>query len=460
MSEMSAFKASPADFRQLASAAHGRVIVAGDPDYDEARSLFNGMIDRRPAAIVRVADADDVRRCLELARKRDLPVAVRGGGHNVAGNALCDGGLVIDWSDRRAVRVGPEERLACAEPGATWAEFDAATQAHGLATTGGLVSTTGIAGFTLGGGFGWLVRKHGLAADNLIAAEVVNADGELVRATTTEHEDLLWALRGGGGNFGVVSAFEYRLHPLGEVLGGLVAHPLARASEVLRFFREFTSAAPDELTTMAALLTGPEGQPLIGLGACYAGDPTRGEEILQPLRAFGPPLMDHFAVMAYPALQQMFDESAPSGALNYWRSGFLDELSDAAIEAVVAHAAEMPRPMAQVHLHHLGGAMARTPVEATAFAHRVSPYIYNIIGMWREPQETQSGVAWVRDFGQAMQPLSAGAYLNFMGEEGEKRVRSALGVNYERLAAVKARYDPANLFHVNQNIKPARPEAA
>lgn len=403
---------------------------------------------------MRVADADDARRFIELARARELPLAVRGGGHNVAGNALCEGGIVIDWSERRGVSVAPEQRLAQARPGATWRDFDAATQAHGLATTGGLVSTTGVAGFTLGGGFGWVVRKHGLAADNLVAADVVTANGDLVRASEEENADLFWALRGGGGNFGVVTAFEYRLHPLTAVLGGLVVHPRERAAEVLHLFRELTAAAPDELTVMAALLTGRDGHPVIGLGACYAGDPEQGEEVMRPLRTFGPPLIDEIGPMPYVALQQMFDQSAPAGALNYWRSAFLGEVSDGAIETLVAHAAEMPRPMTQIHLHHLGGAMARVPADATAFAHRDAPYIYSIIGMWREPHETDAGVAWVRGLREAVQPFGAGAYVNFMGEEGEQRVHAAFGANYERLAQVKAKDDPTNFFHVNQNINP------
>ncbi len=446
--------------RELADSLEGRLVRPTDADYDEVRALFNGMIDRHPGAIARCASVDDVRRSVTFAREQRLPLSIRGGGHNVAGNALCDGGLVIDMSERRRVAVSAKEGLAHAEAGARWADFDAATQAEGLATTGGLVSTTGIAGFTLGGGVGWLVRKHGLACDNLVAADLVTADGEVLHASESEHPDLLWGLRGGGGNFGVVTSFEYRLHPLDQVFGGLVAHPLEKAPEVLRFVRDFVADAPDELTVLAAMLTAPDGIPVIGVAACYAGDLAAGERLIAPLRSFGPPAMDLMAPMPYTELQTHFDDSAPAGMQNYWKSDFLGSLSDEAIETLAAHAVRRPSPMMQVHIHLLGGAMARVSEEATAFAHRDAPFLYNIIGMWSDRADSERNTQWVRELWEEMRPLGSGAYINFLADEDPARVRSAYGGNYERLVAVKDKYDPANLFHFNQNIPPSAPGTA
>ncbi len=458
--DLPANELSTHDLRRLAEALDGPLLTPHDPSYDEARALFNGMTDRRPAAIARCHSSDDVRRCIEFARAHDVPLSVRGGGHNVAGSALVDGGLAIDFSDLRRVVVDADDATAVVQPGATWADVDAATHAHGLATTGGLVSATGIAGFTLGGGFGWLVRKHGLACDNLQAAEVVTADAGRVRVDDGENSDLLWGLRGGGGNFGVVTSFSFRLHPLREVFGGLVAHGLDRGTDVLRFFREFTATAPDELTTMAAILTTPDGAPAIGLAACYAGDVARGEELLAPLRSFGSPLADHFGVMPYPALQTMFDPSAPAGMQNYWKSDFLDEVGDDAIATILEHAASMPAPLAAIHLHHLGGAMARVAPGATAFYNRRAPYLYNIVGLWADPAENDRNIAWVRSFWTAMRGSARGAYVNFMGEGEEPRLAAAYGDNFPRLVALKDKYDPENLFHGNVKIAPSQRRAA
>ncbi len=433
----------------------GTLLRPADDAYDAARQVFNGMIDRRPEVIVRCAGTPDVVRAVDFARTTGLPLAIRGGGHGVAGNAVCDGGLMIDLSGLRHVEVDVQRRTAHVQPGATWHDFDAKTQAYGLATTGGLVSTTGIAGFTLGGGFGWLVRKHGLACDNLLEADVVTAEGELVRVSSSQNPDLFWALRGGGGNFGVVTSFTFRLHPLTQIVGGLVAHPRGRAPEVLRFYREYVRSVPDELTSMAALAMSPDGVPIIALAACYAGPLNRAEEVIRPLRQFGPPVLDQMGPIPYVALQTMFDPSAPAGMQNYWKSDFLQELSDDAIDTITTHASQMASPMSQVHIHHLGGAMNRIGPGESAFSRRDATFLYNIIGLWPDPSENQRHINWAREFFAAMKSWSVGgAYINFMGEETHDRVRAAYGPNFERLVALKNKYDPSNLFRLNQNIRP------
>jgi FAD/FMN-containing dehydrogenase len=443
----------------------GRLIQPGDPDYETARRVWNGMIDRRPALIVRCAGVADVIAAVNFAREHELLVAVRGGGHNVAGNATCDGGLVIDLSPMKGVRVDPAGRTARAEPGVIWSEFDHETQAFGLATTGGLVSTTGIAGFTLGGGIGWLVRKHGLACDNLRSADVVTADGKLITASPIEHADLFWGVRGGGGNFGVVTSFEYQLHAVGPiVLGGAVFHSLDRAREVLSFYRDYAAQAPDELTTLAAIITAPplpfipadlHGKSVIAVAACYAGDPDQGEAALQPLHSFGPPAADVLGPIPYTALQAMFDESAPPGMHNYWKSHYLEALDDGAIDTILRHAGSLPAPFSQIHLHQLQGAAGRIPRDDTAVGHRDAAYALNVIGTWTEPQESGDQIRWVRDFWADMERFSSGTYVNFLGDEGQDMVRTAYGADtYARLAALKQKYDPTNFFRLNQNIKP------
>jgi FAD/FMN-containing dehydrogenase len=431
----------------------GQLLRPGDDAYEQARHVFNGMVDRRPALIARCARTEDVAAVVQFARETGAPLSIRGGGHNVAGNAVSDGGVMIDLSDLRSVGVDPEAATAVSEPGATWFDFDHATHAHGLATTGGLISSTGVAGFTLGGGIGWLVRKHGLASDNLVGAEVVTADGAVIQAD----EDLLWGLRGGGGNFGVVTAFTFRLHPLAQVMGGLVAHPRERAVEVLRFFRDVCADAPNELTLIAALMTTPDGHPAIGIGACHAGPSEEAERTLKPLREFGPPVMDQIGVLPYPVLQSALDPTAPWGSRNYWKSDFMPDLSDRAIDLIVEQASRMRSPLAQIHVHQLGGAMARTAPEATAFHSRKPAFVYNLIGLWMAPEDDEANIRWARESFDALRPVSAGgAYVNFMGEETSDRVRAAYGPNYERLVALKSRYDPSNLFRQNQNIPPSR----
>jgi FAD/FMN-containing dehydrogenase len=430
----------------------GQLLHPGDDGYERARHVFNGMVDRRPSLIARCAGTADVVSMVDFARETGAPLSIRGGGHSVAGNAVADGGVMIDLSDLRSVRVDPAARTATAEPGATWFDFDQATQAHALATTGGLISSTGVAGFTLGGGIGWLVRKHGLACDSLVRAELVTAAGSVVEAD----DDLLWGLRGGGGNFGVVTTFTFQLHPLSEVVGGLVGHPRERAGDVLRFFRDVCAGAPDELTLIAALMTTPEGHPAVGIAACWAGPIEEGERALKPLREFGPPVMDQIGVLPYSVLQSALDPTAPWGSRNYWKSDLLPELSDRAIDLIVDQASRMRSPLAQIHVHQLGGAMARKAPDATAFRSRDAAFVYNLIGTWMAPEDDAANVAWVRESFDALRPVSAGgAYINFMAEETADRVRAAYGPNYGRLTALKNRYDPANLFRLNQNIPPS-----
>lgn len=454
-----------ATLAELRHALRGELILPADELYDEARSVWNGMIDRRPALIVRCTGTSDVIAAVGFARSEGLTVAVRGGAHNVAGNATCDGGLVIDLSQMKGVRVDAEARTVRAQGGLTWGELDAETQAFGLATTGGLVTTTGVAGFTLGGGLGWLMRKHGLACDNLTAADLVTADGQTVHASETENAELLWGLRGGGGNFGVVTEFEFRLHPVSQVLGGLVAWPAEAAGEVLRFWRDWVRDMPDELCTMAAFLYAPpepfvppevQGTPIIAIACLHLDPEGSAEDHLRPLREMGP-AVDVIGPMPYSAIQGMFDASSPRGSRNYWRSGYVDELTDEAIDVLLSHTDKIPPPMGQVHVHQLGGAMSRVPAGATAFGNRDAGFLINYLGLWLDAAEDEANTAWVRAASDAMDPYCTGArYVNFLADEGEAGVRSAYETEtYTRLQNLKARYDPTNFFRLNQNIKPA-----
>ena len=458
-------RVSDASVRELRDALRGELITPGDSAYDEARSVWNGMIDRRPAMIARCTGTHDVIAAVGIARSEGLTVAVRGGAHNVAGNATCDGGLVIDLSPMKGVRVDPQAHTVRAQAGLTWGELDQETQGFGLATTGGLVTSTGVAGYTLGGGIGWLMRKHGLACDNLISADLVTADGQTVHASETENPELLWGLRGGGGNFGVVTEFEFRLHPVSQVLGGLLAWPAASAGEVLRFWRDWVADTPDELCTMAAFLYAPPepfvppevvGTQIFAL-ACFHLDPEgTAERDLQPLRDLAP-AVDVLGPMPYQAIQGMFDAGVPRGSRNYWRSGYVDALSDGAIEAIVSAAAGVPAPLGQLHVHQMGGAAGRVPAGATAFGNRDAGFLMNYIGLWLDPAEDETNMAWVRETSDALAPFGTGArYVNFMADEGEAAVRSAYEAEtFTRLQSLKAKYDPTNFFHLNQNIQPA-----
>ena len=441
---------------QVGGRLQGDLVLPGSADYDEVRRVWNGMVDKRPAAIVRCATASDVAEAVGFARTSDLLVSVRGGGHNIVGNSLSHGGLVIDLSPMKGIQVDPERRTARAEPGLTLGEFDAATQAFGLATTTGINSETGIAGLTLGGGFGRLGRKHGLTCDNLLSADVVLADGRLVTASAAANPDLFWGIRGGGGNFGVVTAFEYRLHPVGPtILGGLLLHGYGRAREALRFYYEFSSTAPDEVSADAVLLTSPAGEPTLAISACYAGPVAEGERVLRPLREFGPPAQDLIAPVAYTALQASADPLFKRGRRYYWKAQFLAEISDAAIDTLLDRFAEVPSAMSLAVLQQAGGAIARVGDGDTAYGNRSAAYDCFPVSVWEDPAEDERNIAWARGFWDVMRPFSTGGvYVNNLGEEGEERVRAAYGANHGRLVALKNRYDPTNLFRLNQNITP------
>lgn len=433
----------------------GQLIRPESANYESARRVHNAMIDKRPAFIVRCAGVSDVVSAVNFGRENDLLVAIRGSGHNVAGTAVCDGGIVIDLSQLRGIRVDPTGRTVRAEAGVTWGELDHETQAFGLATTGGAVSTTGISGLTLGGGIGVLMRKHGLACDNLKSVDVVTAGGAMLTASATDNADLFWALRGGGGNFGIATSFEYRIHPVGPVLGGLVLHPLDRAKDLLAFYRELTTTAPEELTAYFALVTSPDGVPMSAIFVCYAGTLATGEAVLRPVREFGPPVADLIAPMPYTAIQKTFDAGQPPGLLNYWKSGFLREISPDVIDATTDAWGSVPSPLTSIVIEHLGGAVDRVGANETAFSHRGIPYSFTAASLWREASQTDKNIAWTRRLWDALQPAVDGAvYSNYLGNEGDERVRAAYGSNYQRLAELKTKYDPTNLFRSNQNIKP------
>jgi FAD/FMN-containing dehydrogenase len=415
------------------------------------------MVQKHPALIARCQGVDDIVKCVNFARYHGIPLSIRGGGHGVAGKALCDDGIVNDLSLMRAVKVDSEARRAVAEPGARWKEFDQETDRFGLATTGGRVSSTGIAGFTLGGGAGWLMGRCGLACDNLLTAEMVTSEGEVLKATEKENSDLLWALRGGGGNFGVVSSFEYSLHPINTTLSGLLLWPRAKAREVLSFFRDYALEAPDDLGLVFACVTGLDGQPAVTVTACWIGEIEDGRRVLAPLRAFASPSIDTIAEMRYAQVQQMLDYTSIWGSRNYWKSGFIPELTDEAMEAIIDHTEQMPSRLAAIHLwvHH--GAANRLAEDATAFPNRSYPFNLHIIGAWEDPQMDNDGTQWVRGFWKDMTSHFADrAYVNFDDLKESSRVRSAYGPNYERLVSIKTRYDPTNMFNSNQNIAPLR----
>jgi FAD/FMN-containing dehydrogenase len=455
-----------ASLQELDESLRGELIRPDHPSYDEARAVWNGAIDRHPAAIVHCAGVADIRQALEFARSQGLPVALRGGKHSLPGFSTCDGGLVIDLSGMKGIRVDPEARTVTAEPGVTWAEFDHETQAFGLAVTGGLISTTGIAGFTLGGGIGWLMRKHGLTCDNLLSADVLTADGELVHASPHENSELFWGLRGGGGNFGVVTSFEYQLHPVGPmILAGPVFYRGDRAEEIARFYREYTRDLPDEATTMLNLATAPpapflpeeiHGQRVTVLIGVYAGAVADGERVLAPMRELGNPVADLMGPIPYVAMQSLLDPLYPAGGQNYFKAGYLDELSDGAVDELVAgHASS--HPMDELHIQHVGGAVAKVADDETAFGNRSASYVLNVLGRSPQPEGFDESVDWARGVYGAVEPYTAGGtYTNFMSV-GDDRVKEAYGAQkYARLQALKDRYDPTNLFRLNQNVKPTK----
>jgi FAD/FMN-containing dehydrogenase len=447
---------------KFASGLRGQLIREGAEGYEQARRIWNEMIDRKPWMIARCLGTQDVVRAVNFGRDHGIQLSVRGGGHSAAGNAICEAGLVIDLSAMKAVRVDPEARIAIAEGGATLRDLDAATQAHGLATTGGVVSNTGIAGLTLGGGFGILMRKHGLTCDNLLEAEVVTADGRIQRASAEENPELFWALRGGGGNFGVVTSFTYRVHPARRILWGPVIHPIDRAASVLRHYLERMEEAPDELQAYAGFLFAPDGAPVFAVVPAWVGPIDEGLRALRPLREFGIPMADMVETVAYVDHRALFDGAYPPGFRNYWKASMVGPLTDEVIAGLARAFAEAASNTSGtgIALERLGGAVARVGAADTAFAHRGSAYSVLVTASWMDSAQDAANRDWVRGAWEMLRPSSTGGvYLNYMqneAEEGDVRVREAYGVNYARLAELKARYDPENLFRMNQNIRPAR----
>jgi FAD/FMN-containing dehydrogenase len=449
---------------QLRDQVRGETITADDPAYEEARRVHNAMIDRRPRVIVRCAGTDDVAAAVNFARDGGLDLAVRGGSHSVPGFGTADDAVVIDLSRMQAVEVDPETRTARAQGGATWGAFNDATHAHGLATTGGIISTTGIGGLTLGGGIGYLARGVGLSCDNLVATEVVTADGRTLAASQQQNEDLFWALRGGGGNFGVVTSFEYRLHPVGEIYGGPMLYEVDDAATVLKFFRDFIRDAPEQFGGFPAWQIAPplpfipenrHGEPFLIFIACWAGPIEEGEAALKPFHEVAPVVAEHVGPMPYPALNSAFDALVPAGLQHYWKANFVKELTDDAIDAHLKHGPKLPAVNSTVHIYPINGACHRVAPDATAFAYRDATFAMVIAGMWPDPAGNEANIAWVRDFYEATAPHSEeGGYINFMAADDQDRIRANYRNNYDRLVDVKRKYDPDNLFHLNQNIRP------
>ena len=449
----------------LASGLQGELLTADSPGYDEARTIWNAMIDRRPGLIVRCAGAADVVQAVNFARENGLLTAVHGVGHNIAGNAVCDGGLMISLEGMKSVQVDPKARTALVGPGVTLGELDAATQAHGLAVPTGINSTTGIAGLTLGGGFGWISRKHGLTIDSLISADVVTAAGETVKASADENADLFWGIRGGGGNFGIVTSFEFKLHPVGpELLAGLIVHPFADAANVLRAYRDFAAQAPDELTVWVVMRKAPplpflpeevHGTEVVILAALYLGDMAEGEKALAPLRAHGNPIADVISPHQFTDFQAAFDPLLAPGVRNYWKSHDFPALSDEALDTFIEYVGTLPTPATEIFIAHMGGATSRVPADATAYRGRDAEFIMNVHGRWEDAADDEKCIAWCRELFDATKPFATGAvYVNFMTEEEGQRVEEAYGDGYGRLVELKNKYDPNNMFRLNQNIRP------
>ncbi|MGH9151531.1 MAG: FAD-binding oxidoreductase [Acidimicrobiales bacterium] len=449
----------------LRERVRGEVSTASDEGYHEARRVYNAMIDRRPLAVVRCVDAGDVMAAVDHARDGGLDLSVRGGSHSVPGFGTNDGGLVIDLSAMKGVRVDPAARTARAGGGCTWGDFNHATHAFGLATTGGIISTTGVGGLTLGGGIGYLSRGHGLSLDNLVSADVVTADGRFLVASEDDNADLFWALRGGGGNFGVVTSFEFRLHPVKEIYAGVFFYPLEHTRDVLDFYRSYIATAPEEMGGFPAFQIAPplpfipeehHGRPFCVFVACWAGALEDGEKALEPIRTVAPTVAEMVTPMPYPALNSAFDGLVPPGLQHYWKASFATELTDGAIDAHVEHGPGVPVVNSTVHIYPVNGACHRVPADATAFAYRDATFATVVAGMWPDPADNERNIAWVKDYYKALEPHSAsGGYVNFMAGDDQGRVRDNYRGNYDRLASVKQRYDPTNLFHLNQNIAPA-----
>ena len=450
---------------KLRSMINGRVLTPQDAVYDDVRQIWNAMIDRRPAVIVQPSDSGDVAPAIKFARENALEISVRGAGHNIAGNALCNDGLTIDFSNMKQVRVDAGNKRAYVDAGATLADLDGATQRHGLATPVGINSTTGIAGLTLGGGFGWLTRKHGMTIDNLVAADVITADGKKLRVNDTDNADLFWALRGGGGNFGVVTEFEFALHAVGpQILAGLIVFPFAQARQVLAQYRQFTNTSPEDLNVWVVLRQAPplpflpqnvHGKEVLVLPIFYSGMIAEGQKLVEKLRTFGDPHGEHIGPQPYTEWQKAFDPLLTPGARNYWKSHNFTELSDGAIDSIIEYAGKLPSPHCEIFIGHIAGAANRVAADAMAYAHRDAKFVLNVHGRWESPAQDTKCIDWARAFFKASALYaSAGAYINFMTEEEGGRVAAAYGSNYNRLVQIKRRYDPENVFHYNQNIKP------
>jgi len=443
----------------------GDLVLPGDAGYDDVRAIWNATVNRKPALIARCTRPEDVVQAVKFGRQHNLLVSIRGGGHNIAGNAVCDDGIMIDLSPMKSVRVDAKARRATVEPGCTLADFDAAAQAHGLATPLGINSTTGVAGLTLGGGFGWLSRKYGMTVDNLLSADVVTADGTRVRASETENADLFWGLRGGGGNFGIVTDFEFQLHPVGpDVLSGLIVFPFDQAKSVLTQFARFTETMPDDLNVWMVTRKAPplpflpasvHGKEMVALAICYAGDPTKGKKLIEPLRGLGKAHGEHIGVQPYTAWQQAFDPLLTKGSRNYWKSHNFSRLSDGAIGAIIEYAAKLPSPHCEIFIGTIGGQTGRVAPEAMAYSSRNANYVMNVHGRWESAAEDKRCIAWAREFFAKTQPFaSGGAYINFLTQDETDRIAFAYGTTYNRLVELKKKYDPTNLFRMNQNIKP------
>jgi FAD/FMN-containing dehydrogenase len=456
---------------QLRGSVKGEVLAPDSEGYDEARTVFNAMVDKRPAAIVKCLDPHDVIAAVDLARVRAAEVSVRAGGHGVTGSQISDGGIVIDLTEMKRISIDVEAHTARAQAGLTWGELDAATQEHGLAVTGGRVPTTGIAGLTLGAGSGWIERKFGYACDNLLEADVVTADGRFLRCNKEENPDLFWALKGGGGNFGIVTQFTYRLHELGpELYGGMLVYPGFQAAEIARMYRDFIATAPDEVGGGVAFLTAPpepfvpeeaRGKPAVAIIATYAGDPADGERVFQPLRDAAQPAVDLLGPMPYTAIQRLIEPGNPPGNRHYWKADLTDDLPDEAIDAAVAVAQRAPSPFSLTLFQPLGGAVARVAADATALGRRDAAWAYHAIGQWVDPEADDANIAWARELAKTMEPYSTGGvYITFSSDTGDQRVQDAFRSHYDRLVAIKDRYDPGNMFRLGPNIRPSVEAAA
>jgi FAD/FMN-containing dehydrogenase len=449
----------PALLDDLAGSLSGRLLRPSDDDYDAARRVHNGLVDRSPAVIVRCSDAEDAAAGVRFARSAGLDVCVRGGGHNVAGRAVADGAVMIDLAEMKGIDVDPAGRSVRAEAGLTWAELNDATAVHGLAVTGGAISSTGIAGLTLGGGLGWLMAKYGMAADNLLAVELVTAEGAIVEVTEASDADLFWALRGGGGNFGIVTTFTYRLQPVAMVTGGLIAHPFDAAADMLRFYRDAVAGASDDLTVFAGLVHAPDGSgmKLAAMVVFHTGSPEEAERDLEPFKTWGSPAVVQIGYMPYPVMNTILDAGYPAGALNYWLSSFAGGLSDELIDAMVERFASVPSPMTVILLEHFHGAVTRIGVTDTAVPHRSEGWNLVIPSVWTDPAATDENVRWTRETHRALGPhLGKSRWVSYLGDDqGDDAVRAAYGPNYDRLLAIKRRVDPENVFHHNHNIDPS-----